>query len=129
MPVELGGANFSQGEKQLISLAKALLRRSAIIILDKSTCSIDTETEAKIRQVLREELEGRLLISSQFTMVLLTWLALIAIAVVHQLRHVMDYDKVIILDKGSVCLLPIYCVRDFNEHATRSQSLTPLGIL
>lgn len=67
MLVAPGGANFSQGQKQLLSLARALLRRSAIIVFDESTCSVDTETEAKVRQVLREELEGRLLISGKFT--------------------------------------------------------------
>ncbi|KAF7365100.1 putative multidrug resistance-associated ABC transporter [Mycena venus] len=81
--VSAGGANFSQGQKQLIALARALLRRSTIVILDEATSSVDFETDAKIQTAIREEFTGSLLIT-----------------VAHRLRSIMDYDRIIVLDNG-----------------------------
>ncbi|KAJ7784449.1 hypothetical protein B0H16DRAFT_1492535 [Mycena metata] len=83
--VSAGGANFSQGQRQLIALARALLRRSAIVILDEATSSVDFETDAKIQTTIREEFTGSLLIT-----------------VAHRLRTVMDYDRIVVLDQGKV---------------------------
>ncbi|KAJ6585099.1 multidrug resistance-associated ABC transporter [Mycena capillaripes] len=82
--VSAGGANFSQGQRQLIALARALLRRSAIVILDEATSS----TDAKIQTTIREEFSGSLLIT-----------------VAHRLRTIMDSDRVIVLDQGKVAEL------------------------
>ncbi|KAJ6563543.1 hypothetical protein B0H10DRAFT_2169170 [Mycena sp. CBHHK59/15] len=83
--VSAAGANFSQGQRQLIALARALLRRSAIVILDEATSSVDFETDAKIQATIRDEFAGSLLLT-----------------VAHRLRTIMDYDRLIVLDQGKV---------------------------
>lgn len=66
-------------------MARALLRRSAIIVLDEATSSIDFATDAKIQATIREEFGGSLLLT-----------------VAHRLRTVIDYDRLIVLEKGAV---------------------------
>ncbi|KAJ7134728.1 hypothetical protein C8R44DRAFT_610315 [Mycena epipterygia] len=80
-PVSANGANFSQGQRQLIALARSLLRRSAVVILDEATSS----TDAKIQATIREEFAGSLLIT-----------------VAHRLRTIIDFDRLIVLDHGKV---------------------------
>ncbi|CAE6458085.1 unnamed protein product [Rhizoctonia solani] len=61
--VSTGGANFSQGQRQLFSLARALLRRNSIVIMDESTSSLDYGTDQKIQDTIREEFQDALTIT------------------------------------------------------------------
>ncbi|KAJ7865666.1 hypothetical protein B0H13DRAFT_2253973 [Mycena leptocephala] len=83
--VSAEGSNFSHGQRQLIALARALLRQSSIIILDEATSSIDFETDQKIQTTIREEFNDSLLLT-----------------VAHRIKTVIDYDRLIILDKGKI---------------------------
>lgn len=83
--VSARGANFSQGQRQLMSMARALLRQSSIVILDEATSSIDFKTDAKIQAAVREEFKNSCLIT-----------------IAHRIRTVIDYDRLLILDKGNI---------------------------
>jgi ABC-type multidrug transport system fused ATPase/permease subunit len=83
--IDTGGRNLSQGQRQLIGLARALLRRSPIVIFDEATASIDTETAARIQQILREEMRGSTVIT-----------------IAHRAEAVAHADYCVVLGKGQV---------------------------
>lgn len=83
--IEGGGRNLSQGQRQLVGLTRAVLRRSAIIILDEATASIDMETSMQIQQVLHEEMKESTVIT-----------------IAHRLEAVSNADYCIVLGNGRV---------------------------
>ena len=83
--LEEGGTNVSGGQKQRLTIARALLKKPKILILDDSTSAVDTKTDAKIRQALREKLPGTT-----------------KIIIAQRVASVMDADKIIVLDRGQI---------------------------
>ena len=73
------------GQRQILALARALVRRSKVIILDEATASVDHATDERIQQALRSEFTESTLIT-----------------IAHRLRTIMDYDKILVLDEGKV---------------------------
>ena len=80
-----GGVNVSGGQKQRLCIARALLKKPKIIILDDSTSAVDTATDAKIRQAFRENLKGTT-----------------TIIIAQRISSVSDADKIIVLDDGRI---------------------------
>ena len=83
--IEQGGSNVSGGQKQRLTIARALLRKPKILILDDSTSAVDTATDAKIRKAFREEIPG----TSK-------------IIIAQRISSVQDADRILVLDNGQI---------------------------
>lgn len=83
--IERGGANLSGGQRQRLCIARALLKKPKIIILDDSTSAVDTATDASIRKAFREELPDTT-----------------KIIIAQRITSVWDADKIIVLDNGRI---------------------------
>jgi len=83
--VSEGGDNFSTGEKQLLCMARAILKRSKLLVMDEATASVDYATDELIGKTIRQEFADSTILT-----------------IAHRLRTVIDYDKILVLDEGRV---------------------------
>uniref|UniRef100_A0AC35TKR0 ABC transporter domain-containing protein n=1 Tax=Rhabditophanes sp. KR3021 TaxID=114890 RepID=A0AC35TKR0_9BILA len=80
-----GGSNFSQGQKQLLCLTRALLRRSQIIVLDEMSSSVDQQTDQLIQETIRNEFTDSTII-----------------AIAHRIDTLLHYDRIMVMDQGNI---------------------------
>ncbi|RMZ89115.1 hypothetical protein DV736_g3657, partial [Chaetothyriales sp. CBS 134916] len=86
--VEEEGLNFSLGQRQLMALARALVRNSQIIVCDEATSSVDFETDEKIQQTMRSGFAGKTVL-----------------CIAHRLKTIINYDRICVMDRGEIAEL------------------------
>ena len=80
-----GGANLSSGEKSLLGICRAILRKNKIVLLDEATANIDIKTETKIQKLINTEFEGCTVLT-----------------IAHRLQTIMSSDQIIVMHHGAV---------------------------
>jgi len=83
--VSEGGDNFSTGEKQLLCMARAILKRTKLLVMDEATASVDYATDELIGKTIREEFADSTILT-----------------IAHRLRTVIDYDRIMVMDDGNI---------------------------
>ncbi len=83
--IEQGGSNVSGGQKQRLCIARALLKKPKILILDDSTSAVDTKTDAAIRKAFREEIPNTT-----------------KLIIAQRISSIQDADKIVVLDNGQI---------------------------
>ncbi|CAN8006411.1 unnamed protein product, partial [Ixodes pacificus] len=108
-----GGSNLSVGQRQLVCLARALIRKPKVLLLDEATSQMDGDTDRLIQTTLRESFAGCTLLT-----------------IAHRINTILDYDKILVMGAGRVLEYgPVYQLladknSHFNEMATKAGMLT-----
>ena len=84
-PVNEEGSNFSLGQRQLMALARALVRNSRVIVCDEATSSVDMETDERIQRTMMTGFRGKTLL-----------------CIAHRLRTIISYDRIVVMDQGQI---------------------------
>ena len=84
-PISEGGQNLSQGQRQLLCLARAIVSRPKIMVLDEATSAVDMDTDALIQRSIREEFGGSTLV-----------------VIAHRLSTIADFSRILVLSDGEV---------------------------
>ncbi|CEP21555.1 unnamed protein product [Cyberlindnera jadinii] len=81
--VEDNGANYSLGQRQVLALCRALIKKTKILILDEATSNMDYETDARIQNIIKREFTDCTILS-----------------IAHRLKTIVNYDRILVMDKG-----------------------------
>ena len=83
--IEINGNNLSIGEKQLVCIARAILKKTKILVMDEATANIDVKTEEKIQKILNN-----------------TFIDCTIITIAHRIKTILNYDKILVLENGKI---------------------------